>query len=198
MKQLKAKGIKHQALKAGDVLDFGSGVSFKVFYPTKELVEKGTQKGYKHDPNNESVVGKLTYGDFSMLFTGDAEQPVEEQLLKADAKDLRSTILKSPHHGSSTGSSVAYLKAVWPEAVLISCGQGNDYGHPHTDVLARYLGKDTYKDRRDGSQKKTKLVKNDKGEVYKGKVYETDKNGTITITTDGKDYSIKAEEGKAQ
>ena len=176
MKQLKAKGIKHQALKAGDVLDFGSGVSFKVFYPTKELVEKGTQKGYKHDPNNESVVGKLTYGDFSMLFTGDAEQPVEEQLLKADAKDLRSTILKSPHHGSSTGSSVAYLK----------------------DVLARYLGKDTYKDRRDGSQKKTKLVKNDKGEVYKGKVYETDKNGTITITTDGKDYSIKAEEGKAQ
>ena len=103
MKQLKAKGIKHQALKAGDVLDFGSGVSFKVFYPTKELVEKGTQKGYKHDPNNESVVGKLTYGDFSMLFTGDAEQPVEEQLLKADAKDLRSTILKSPHHGSSTG-----------------------------------------------------------------------------------------------
>ena len=48
------------------------------------------------------------------------------------------------------------------------------------------------------AQKKTKLVKNDKGEVYKGKVYETDKNGTITITTDGKDYSIKAEEGKAQ
>ena len=165
MKQLKSKGIKHTALKAGDVLDFGGGVSFKVFYPTKELVEKGTQKGYKHDPNNESIVGKLTYGDFSMLFTGDAEQPVEEQLLKSDAKDLRSTILN---------------------------------GHPHTDVLARYLGQSTYKDRRDGSQKKTKLVKNDKGEVYKGKVYETDKNGTITVTTNGKDYSIKAEEGDAQ
>ena len=198
MKQLKSKGIKHTALKAGDVLDFGGGVSFKVFYPTKELVEKGTQKGYKHDPNNESVVGKLIYGDFSMLFTGDAEQPVEEQLLKSDAKDLKSTILKSPHHGSSTGSSVPYLKAVWPEAVLISCGKGNDYGHPHTDVLARYLGQSTYKDRRDGSQKKTKLVKNDKGETYKGKVYETDKNGTITVTTNGKDYSIKAEEGDAQ
>ena len=198
MKQLKSKNIKHTALKAGDVLDFGGGVSFKVFYPTKELVEKGTQKGYKHDPNNESVVGKLTYGDFSMLFTGDAEQPVEEQLLKSDAKDLKSTILKSPHHGSSTSSSVPYLKAVWPEAVLISCGKGNDYGHPHTDVLARYLGQSTYKDRRDGSQKKTKLVKNDKGEVYKGKVYETDKNGTITVTTNGKDYSIKAEEGDAQ
>ena len=118
--------------------------------------------------------------------------------MKSDAKDLRSTILKSPHHGSSTGSSVPYLKAVWPEVVLISCGKGNDYGHPHTDVLARYLGQSTYKDRRDGSQKKTKLVKNDKGEVYKGKVYETDKNGTITVTTNGKDYSIKAEEGDAQ
>ena len=82
--------------------------------------------------------------------------------------------------------------------MLISCGQGNDYGHPHTDVLARYLGQSTYTDRRDGSQKKTKLVKNDKGEVYKGKVYETDKNGTITVTTNGKDYSIKAEEGDAQ
>ena len=72
MKQLKSKGIKHTALKAGDVLDFGGGVSFKVFYPTKELVEKGTQKGYKHDPNNESVVGKLIYGDFSMLFISSA------------------------------------------------------------------------------------------------------------------------------
>nr|WP_317430081.1 ComEC/Rec2 family competence protein [uncultured Mitsuokella sp.] len=198
MKQLKAKGIKRQALKAGDVLDFGGGVSFKVFYPTQELIDKGNQKGYKHDPNNESVVGKLIYGDFSMLFTGDAEQPVEEQLLKKNAADLKSTILKSPHHGSSTGSSVPYLKAVWPDAVLISCGVNNDYGHPHTDVLARYLGQSTYTDRRDGSQKKTKLVKNDKGQVYKGKVYETDKNGTITVTTNGKDYSIKAEEGDAQ
>ena len=89
MKQLKSKGIKHTALKAGDVLDFGGGVSFKVFYPTKELVEKGTQKGYKHDPNNESVVGRLVYGDFSMLFTGDAETPVEEQILKTNASESR-------------------------------------------------------------------------------------------------------------
>ena len=173
MKQLKSKGIKHTALKAGDVLDFGGGVSFKVFYPTKELVEKGTQKGYKHDPNNESVVGKLTYGDFSMLFTGDAEQPVEEQLLKSDAKDLKSTILKSPHHGSSTGSSVPYLKAVWPEAVLISCGKGNDYGHPHKETMKKF-------------------------QAMKLQIFETDKNGTITVTSDGQTYSIKPEQGDAQ
>ena len=197
-KEIKAKNISYQALKAGDVLDFGSGVSFKVFYPTAELQQKGAQKGYKHDPNNESVVGRLTYGNFSMLFTGDAETPVEEELLKADAKELRSTILKAPHHGSSTSASVPYLKAVWPEAVLISCGQGNDYGHPHTDVLSRYLGKATYTDRRDGKEKKTKLVKNDQGQLLKAKVYETDKNGTITITTDGNGYQIQAEEGEAQ
>ena len=127
MKQLKAKGIKHQALKAGDVLDFGGGVSFKVFYPTKELVEKGTQKGYKHDPNNESVVGRLVYGDFSMLFTGDAEQPVEEQLLKADAKDLKSTILKchynfvvsleALHQGGVNARDVAWVDKSWVGAI---------------------------------------------------------------------------------
>ena len=197
-KALKAKNISYQALKAGDVLDFGGGVSFKVFYPTSELQQKGAQKGNKHDPNNESVVGRLTYGSFSMLFTGDAETPVEEEILKTYAGELKSTILKAPHHGSSTSSSVAYLKAVWPEAVLISCGQGNDYGHPHTDVLARFLGQQNYTDRRDGKQKKTKLVKDDKGKVLKAKVYETDKNGTITVTTDGKGYKLQAEEGEAQ
>lgn len=82
--------------------------------------------------------------------------------------------------------------------MLISCGQGNDYGHPHTDVLARFLGQQNYTDRRDGKQKKTKLVKDDKGKVLKAKVYETDKNGTITVTTDGKGYKLQAEEGEAQ
>ena len=189
MKQLKAKGIKREALKAGDRLDFGGGVSFDVLYPTAELEQKGQEKGYTHDPNNESIVGRLVYGAFSMLFTGDAETPVEEAILKANA-EVRSTILKAPHHGSSTSASPAYLKAVWPEAVLISCGVGNDYGHPHTDVLARYRGEKTFKDHKTGKAKKTKLVHNDRGEVLAAKTYETDTDGAITVTTDGKTYQI--------
>ena len=189
MKQLKAKGIKREALKAGDRLDFGGGVSFDVLYPTAELEQKGQEKGYTHDPNNESIVGRLVYGAFSMLFTGDAETPVEEAILKANA-EVRSTILKAPHHGSSTSASPAYLKAVWPEAVLISCGVGNDYGHPHTDVLARYRGEKTFKDHKTGKTKKTKLVHNDRGEVLAAKTYETDTDGAITVTTDGKTYQI--------
>lgn len=194
LKELKAKNIKRTALKAGDVLDFGGGVSFHVYYPTEELQKKGQAKEYKHDPNNESVVGRLVYGSFSMLFTGDAEAPVEEQLLKEKGIDLKSTILKAPHHGSSTSSTPEYLKAVWPEVVLISCGVNNDYGHPHTDALARFKGDATYIDRKTKKEKKTKLVKNDKGEVLKATVYETDKNGTITVVTDGTKYTVTSEE----
>lgn len=194
LKELKAKNIKRTALKAGDVLDFGGGVSFHVYYPTEELQKKGQAKDYKHDPNNESVVGRLVYGSFSMLFTGDAEAPVEEQLLKEKGIDLKSTILKAPHHGSSTSSTPEYLKAVWPEVVLISCGVNNDYGHPHTDALARFKGDATYIDRKTKKEKKTKLVKNDKGEVLKATVYETDKNGTITVVTDGTKYTVTPEE----
>lgn len=194
LKELKSKNIKRTALKAGDVLDFGGGVSFHVYYPTEELQKKGQAKDYKHDPNNESVVGRLVYGSFSMLFTGDAEAPVEEQLLKEKGIDLKSTILKAPHHGSSTSSTPEYLKAVWPEVVLISCGVNNDYGHPHTDALARFKGDATYIDRKTKKEKKTKLVKNDKGEVLKATVYETDKNGTITVVTDGTKYTVTPEE----
>ena len=193
MKALKTKNIKHTALKAGDVLDFGNGVSFHVYFPTEALAEKGRTKDYKHDPNNESVVGRLVYGNFSMLFTGDAEAEVESELLKTDGIELKSTILKAPHHGSATSSSVPYLEKVLPEFVVISCGAGNEYGHPHADVMARFRGDPTFKDRKTGKEKKTKLVKDANGNTLSAKVYETDKDGDITIVTNGKTYSVKTE-----
>lgn len=173
MKTVKAKGIEHKGLKAGDELDFGSGARFKVLAPSAALVEQGSQKGYKHDPNNESVVGRLTFGKFSMMFTGDAEKQAEKQVLSSFAGEIQSTVLKSGHHGSKTSSSADFLRAVRPEAALISCGQGNDYGHPHKETMKKYA-------------------------AMKLKVYETDRNGTITITTDGQGYSIAAEQGDAQ
>lgn len=167
-KQAKAKGIPHQALKAGDVLDFGGGAQFKVLSPEESLVQKGQQKGYKHDPNNESVVGRLTFGKFSMLFTGDAEKEAEGAIAAQFGSELKSQVLKAPHHGSKTSSSAAYLRLVQPEVCVISCGAGNDYGHPHKETLKKY-------------------------QALHAKVFETDKNGTITITSDGKGYDVKEE-----
>lgn len=168
MKKAKARGIPHHALKAGDVLDFGGGAQFKVLSPEESLVQKGQQKGYKHDPNNESVVGRLTFGQFAMLFTGDAEKEVEASIAARYGSGLKSQVLKAPHHGSKTSSSAAYLRLVQPETCVISCGAGNDYGHPHKETLKKYA-------------------------AIHAKTYETDKNGTITITSDGKSYEVKEE-----
>lgn len=172
-----AKGIPIAHLKDGDELDFGGGVKFKVFYPTEQLVTAGAKKSYKHDPNNESIVGKLIYKDFSMLFTGDAEKKVENDLLNsAHREELKSTILKSSHHGSKTAAGADFIKAVAPEYVVISAGEpdkegGNTYGHPHKAALNSYL----------------------KNGVDDAKIYWTYMNGTITITTDGKNWSVMPE-----
>lgn len=173
MKILKQKNIKRHALTAGEELDFGGGVKFKVFAPAKEIVDKGSKTTEGHDPNNESVVGKLILGDFTMMFTGDAEKTEEDPVVKAYGGELKSKILKAGHHGSKTSSSADFLRVVSPEAALISCGAGNDYGHPHAQTMKKFHS-------------------------MKLKIYETDKNGTITVTTDGKTYNIVPETGDMQ
>ena len=180
VKMIKNKGIKRHGLKAGDVVELGNGASFHVYYPTEKLVEEGRKKDYKHDPNNESLVGKLVFGNFSMLFTGDAEKAVEKELLASEyADELHSDILKAAHHGSKTSSGKDFIKAVSPEAVLISAGEpgvenGNTYGYPHYAALRAY--------RRAG--------------IPADQLYWTYENGTISVTTDGKDYQIHAEHDK--
>lgn len=95
-------------------------------------------KKYK-DLNNTSIVMKLTYGDVSMMFTGDAEALVESEILDAYPKsNLKCVFLKSGHHGSSSSSTKDFVSAVEPEYVSISCGVDNDYGHPHSETLALY------------------------------------------------------------
>jgi competence protein ComEC len=169
LRTIKAKGIAYKALRDGEVLDFGDGVEFEALSPTAGMVQEGGTKDGKVNLNLNSIVGRLVYGDFSMLFTGDAEKETEAGILQRHpAAAVKSLVLKAPHHGSKTASSLAYLKAVQPEAVLISCGAGNDYGHPHQPVLARY--------------KKLGI-----------RVWRTDEQGTITVASDGRTYSIEGE-----
>ncbi|MBQ4404260.1 MAG: MBL fold metallo-hydrolase [Selenomonadaceae bacterium] len=175
LKAIDAKGITYKSLKVGDTLDFGNSVKFNVLYPTPELVD-AVNGGQKSEPNNESVVGKLTYKKFSMLFTGDAEKEVEAALLSNNkTKNLKCDVLKSGHHGSYTASTKDFIAAVNPSYVLISCGpdeeRRNTYGHPHLEPLENYLAQ--------GIDEKNILC--------------TRWNGTITVTSDGKSFSVQPE-----
>jgi len=88
------------------------------------------------DTNNTSIVLRVDYGKTSFLFTGDAERDVERYLLDMEA-ELDVTILKVGHHGSSTSTSYTFLRECAPEYAIISCGEGNSYGHPHDEVVSR-------------------------------------------------------------
>ncbi len=173
MKAIDTKGIAHKSLKVGDTLDFGNGVKFNVLYPTQELVD-AVNGGQKSDPNNESIVGKLTYKKFSMMFTGDAEKKVESELwADNDSKVLKCDILKAGHHGSYTASTENFVNTVDPSYVLISCGpdeeRRNTYGHPHKEPLENYLAHG----------------------IDKNHIFCTRWNGTITVTSDGKNFSVE-------
>ena len=172
LKAAKANGTQQVKVKAGDVLDFGNGVSFEIVSPSQSLIDEDTaaiKAKKKVDVNNESVVGRLTFGNFAMLFTGDAEGPVEKTMAASYGKKLKCQVLKAGHHGSKTPSTAEFLKLVQPESVVMSLGVNNQYGHPHEALLNRL-------------QKQG--IKN---------IYRTDANGTITIVSDGSSYSITTE-----
>jgi competence protein ComEC len=160
---IKKKNISFNVVKPGDKLDIGSGASLKFLGPLQPLFSGG-----KDDLNNNSVVAKLVYGNFSMLLVGDAEQEAEGRILKEFGGELKSMVLKSGHHGSNTASSAPFLKAVAPEAVIISVGENNDYHHPHPSTMKKYQN-------------------------AKLKIYRTDQNGTVTITSNGQSYNINKE-----
>ncbi len=94
------------------------------------------------DANLDSAIVKLMYGETSFLFTGDCEGDSEKKLMEIAGEDLRSDVLKVGHHGSNTASSDEFLDAVAPKIAVISCAEGNDYGHPHPNVLKRLTKRD--------------------------------------------------------
>ena len=104
------------------------------------------QKDANKDANNESVVIFLDYGDTDFLFTGDMETFAEDAVLEA-GYDIDAHVLKVAHHGSRSSSSEAFLRAVSPEYAVISCGEGNKYGHPHKEILQllEYFGIITFR-----------------------------------------------------
>lgn len=120
-----SKNVTVRTAAAGDVLLEQGNTSFKVLSPSHTDYD---------NLNDYSIVTRLKVGDTAFLFQGDAETPVEEEILDSGA-DVSCDVIKLGHHGSSTSSSRAYLEAANPSAAVISCGVGNEYGHPHRETM---------------------------------------------------------------
>ena len=128
LKELAEKaGISVKEIGAGSVLEDKS-TRLTCLHPAKGNVYK--------DKNAGSLVLRLTYGEFSMLLTGDLEEEGEKEILMQKEK-INCSILKAGHHGSRFSTSGEWLKEVRPELTLISCGKDNSYGHPHEETLER-------------------------------------------------------------
>ncbi len=128
--KLQAAGATIHLQHSGGWLDLGDGVALWVLWPTAT--------GYigENADNENSLVTKLVYGDFSVLLTGDAGLPAEGALTAAGAP-LAATVLKVGHHGSKGSSGPALLAAVDPAVAVIQVGAENTYGHPHPEIIDR-------------------------------------------------------------
>lgn len=128
----------------GDIIEIEKDIKIQILWPNHEnFIPKNTL-------NNNSIVCKILYKDFSMLFTGDIEQEAEKSLLRNYKKSedvFDANLLKVAHHGSKTSSIEEILKKINPEIALIGVGENNTFGHPNGDVLERLesLGTDIYR-----------------------------------------------------
>lgn len=156
----KNKGLKIDVAKAGVTLDLGPSVSAEMIAPNSS----------KYDDLNEySAVIKLAYKNTSFLFTGDAGAESEMEMIE-NGYDLKSDVLKVGHHGSSTSTTASFLDDVSPKYAVISCGKGNDYGHPHSSTLKKLKARNI-------------------------PVYRTDECGTIIALSNGQSISFNVKPG---
>lgn len=125
-----------------------------------------------HGVNNTSVVLRVRYGRFSVLFQGDAESKAEQAIYDTDPTSLRSTVLKAGHHGSCTSTASSYLAAVAPQYVLMSVSATNSYGMPHCQTMGKLTGRAGLRWLR------------------------TDVNGTVSLSSDGVRYSASRAKGR--
>lgn len=132
---IRERGVRYEAIEAGDRLGGLGGVDALVLHPTPDYVSR--RGPAPMGLNNGSVVIRLTYGGSAVLLTGDIEHETDQDLLRWGDR-LRADVLKAAHHGSRTSSTAAFLGAVRPDLVAISCGVRNKFGHPSREVIRRY------------------------------------------------------------
>ena len=156
MQALKSKNQKSQAPKLGKTYSLGDA-TFTIVAPIKE---------YGDETNNWSIGIVLQYGENRFLFTGDAAKQAEDDMLDA-GEDISADVYKASHHGSKTGSSEDFLDKVNPAYAVISCGEGNKYGHPSAQTLNNFRSRGI-------------------------KTFRTDNQGTIVAYSDGSNITWNA------
>lgn len=154
LKIARDKKINIIVVKSGDKIKLDSKIYFDILWPENNLIEENST-------NNNSIVAKLIFDDFKMLFTGDIEQISENKIVQKykSTNKLKSSILKIAHHGSKTSNTEEFLNLIKPKIALIGVGKDNKFNHPNVEVLERLQKK--------GS-----------------KVYRTDENGEVRIIVD--------------
>lgn len=157
VKYLKEQDVELEVPSAGTELRLGSAL-VRFIGPVKESA----------DANNSSLIVKISYGDTSFLFMGDAGEPAENALLKAGA-DLTCNVVKIGHHGSQAASSEEFLRATGAEYAVISCAAANKYGHPADRTLKNI-------------------------EDCGMELYRTDLNGDICFASDGEQITTVSTE----
>ncbi|HLK92142.1 MAG TPA: ComEC/Rec2 family competence protein [Polyangia bacterium] len=167
LRALEARGAVVREATRGRVIDLGGGAKLTLLGPPEPLIT-----GSHSDVNANSVVARLSYDRFSVLFAGDAEAPTERWLLGSGVP-LRSVVLKVAHHGSRYASAAPFLRAVGARIAVVSVGAGNRYHHPAAATLDRLA--------RAGAT-----------------VYRTDMDGDVTVESDGVDARIRTTWGRQQ
>lgn len=158
------RNFAKRAEKSGGIIVPSSGESF---YLGDALITILGPISESENTNDNSIVLRIDFGETSFLFTGDAETNEEQEILEADC-NLECTVLKVGHHGSNTSTGYHWLREINPEYAVISCGTGNEYGHPTEDTLSKLRDADV-------------------------SVYRTDMQGHIICTSDGKSVQFRVE-----
>jgi len=161
-KILKEKGVPIRRIDASAMPISLGGVTIEPLSPRSSFSVAGIAGS--GNLNEASLVFRLRYGDFSVLFTGDIGKETEKRLME-ESSDLRCTVLKVPHHGSRNSSSEHFLEATSPECGLVSAGYRNRFRLPAAETLLRL--------RRRGIP-----------------IYRTDLDGTITIILEDGRWSV--------
>lgn len=135
--EMRTAGANNIIITAQQTMEIGSTM-IHFLYPDHDLGRDPRIPAEKTlDTNDTSVVIKVTHGTQDILLTGDMEAPLERHLVKQNATELTSEILKVGHHGSDSSSSQEFVEAVKPKFCIISSGEGNSYGHPHGVTVRR-------------------------------------------------------------
>ena len=165
LRELKKRGVTRRTVAAGEVITLPGSVVITILSPAKSV--QTDDNGDESSVNERSLVFRLSYGGFSMLFCADAGFEAEQQML-AGRHDLKSTVLKIGHHGSRFSTSGEFIGQVSPELALISAGYGNRFGLPSARTVDLLKSKEI-------------------------PLYRTDLDGTIELVSDGVNWSVSTD-----